>query len=219
MKKYIVAFSIAAIAATAALPALAHDGGENENRQGAKLGVRLDHFLDANPDNSKFVVLGTVSSKTSGSLVITVKTTANVPNLVNSLATVNVNSDTKFTSNNKVSTLADIVVGNKVIAIGTVSGSTLTATSVHINVDKKTEEQARKKAKAFGEVTAKTDTSITIKNSLTNTTQTLTVDEDTKVKINGEVKTMADVQVGDSGWVKFKTSAGVMIAKIINLFR
>lgn len=216
MKKAIVAFSIAAIALGAALPAIAHDGGEDRNDRGLRLGVKLESILENHLDNNHFMLMGTVSSKTSGSLVVTVKTSANVPTLTNSLATVNVNSETKFTSNNKVSALADVKVGDKAIVIGTVNGTILTATSVHINVDKRSEHRAQR---AMGEVTAKTSDSITIKNSLTNTTQTVTVDDDTKVRINGETKTLADVQVGDSGWVKFKVQAGVMIAKIINLFR
>ena len=73
--------------------------------------------------------------------------------------------------------------------------------------------------KAFGEVTAKTDTSITVKNNVTGATTTFTTDADTQVKINGETQTLADVQVGDRGFVKFKTQVSGFLAKMINLFR
>jgi len=160
---------------------------------------------------NRFMVKGTVASVGTGSLVVTATKSENVPNMTNNQATVVVNASTKITGDkNDNFTLSNIMAGDQVIVHGTVTGTTLTATNINLKSVKKV---------AYGKVTAKTDTSVTITNTVTGTSQTVPVSTDTKVTINGETKTATDIAVGDSGWVKFKTRAGVIVTKIINLFR
>lgn len=228
MKKLIAMFAIAALALTFATPAVAKEGrggddrgerSENTLKNLIKMVERLDDRDDRDDDDdddddnlgSRFVLSGTVGSTTSASVVINVQNSRNLPALTNNLATVNVDSDTKFVAGKKnVAAMADVKTGQQIMVVGTVSGTTLTADIVQIKLPK---------GKVFGEVTAKTDTSVTIKNNVTGVTQTITTDADTDVRINGEEKTLADVQVGDRGFVKFKATLAGMIAKVINLFR
>jgi hypothetical protein len=221
MKKSIIVLSILALVLTAT-PAFAKNGKDKDNRGDKRFSKIFRQFgkrIDNNIDATKFVLTGTVASKTTASLVVTTQTTVHVPSLTNSLATVNVDANTKINGNSGAITIADILVGDKVIVMGNVSGTTLTATNVQVNTVKTPEA----KKKAFGEVTAKTTTdgvtSVTVKNNVTGITQSVTVDENTKVVINGETKAVADIAVGDRGWVKFRDQAGTMIAKIFSLFR
>ncbi len=161
--------------------------------------------------SDQFSLTGTVGSTTSGSIVVNITSSRNVPAMTNNIVTVNVNGDTKYKADkHETVTLADIKAGQKVMITGSVNGSTLTAKSVQVKLPQ---------GKVYGEVTAKTATSVTVKNSVTGVTQTINTDADTKVNINGEVKTVADVQVGDKGFVKFKTKLSGMFAKVVNLFR
>jgi hypothetical protein len=221
MKKTYAVLSVAAIALSlTATPALAKGHGHDDNN-GKHLGDvfgRFDSLIKKSDDDKghglasdQFVLTGTVGSATTGSIVITVKGSVNVPTLTNNLATVNVDANTKyFADKNQTVTLTDVKAGQQIVVSGTVSGSTLTAKNVRIIFPK---------GKVYGEVTAKTDTSITIKNNVTGTTQTFTTDANTKVNIDGEAKTQTDVKVGDKGFVKFKTTLSGMVAKVINLFR
>jgi cytoskeletal protein CcmA (bactofilin family) len=160
---------------------------------------------------NQFSLTGTVGSTTSSSIVVTVTNSKNLPTLNNNLATVNVDANTKYKADRtETVTLADVKVGQTVTITGTVNGTTLNGQTVHIKLPK---------GKVFGEVTAKTATSVTMKNSVTGVTTTINTDADTKVNINGEAKTVADVQVGDKGFVKFKTKLAGMFAKVVNLFR
>ena len=227
MKKIVALLSIAAIAITmTASPALAKEEngnkGEKNDDRGLHLGKILREFRDEANDRrkdhdhdddlaaSQFLLTGTVGSTTSGSIVINVKASIHVPTLTANLATVNVDANTKYTAEKLAVTLADVKPGMQVMVTGTVSGTTLTAQKVHIMFPK---------GKAYGEVTAKTDTSITVKNTVTGTTQTFTTDADTKVNINGEAKVATDINIGDKGVVKFKTRLAGLFAKVINLFR
>lgn len=213
--------SIAAITLTlSANPVFANDkNGDKHEDRGLRLGQVMGEFRgelklkdnDHGIDNSQFILMGTVGSTTSASIVVNVKGSVHVPTLTNNVATVNVNADTKYhAEKNQTVKLADIKAGQQVVIKGTVNGTTMTATWVHVIFPK---------GKAYGEVTAKTDTSITVKNSVTGTTQTFTTNSDTKVNINGEAKTTSDIKVGDSGFVRFKTTLTGVVAKIINLFR
>lgn len=218
MKKSIIALFVAALMLTAT-PALAK--GNNHGENGRHLGKvftkiedrmqKLGNKLDKLVPSDQFVLTGTVGSTTSGSVVVTVKNGVHLPTLTNNIATVNVDSNTKITGEkNQTVTLADIKAGQQLVVQGTVSGSLLTAKNVHLLFPV---------GKAFGEVTAKTDTSITIKNNVTGTTQTFTTNGDTKVTINGDSKALADLNVGDRGIVKFKSNLLGTVARIVNLFR
>ena len=222
MKKILAMFAVAAISLSLATPVFAKNGNSDKNEKNNR-SFRVNEIFskfkgefkgkveNKNFDASQFLLSGTVGSTTSGSIVVNVKGSIHVPTLTNNLATVNVDANTKYTAEkNQTVTLADVKAGQQIVVKGTVSGTTLTAQMVHIMLPK---------GKAYGEVTAKTATSITVKNSVTGTTQTFTTDPDTNVKINGETKTTADVQVGDKGFVKFKTKISGMFAKVVNLFR
>jgi hypothetical protein len=211
MKKTLAALSIVAIA-LAATPALAK--GPNLDH-GLKLGVwgklggRIQNKF---VDDSKFLLTGSVVSTATNSLTVSVKSSINASNIVNNQSTVVTNASTKIIKAKKtVIALSDLKAGDQVVVTGTVSGSTLTAVNIHVVMPHG--------SKAMGSITAKTNNSVTIKNNSTGVVQTFTTDGDTKVNINGESKTMADIQVGDKGFVKFRSSVSGFVAKVISLFR
>src|SRR3989344_4918842 len=209
MKKLLAVLTIAALALTATVSiASAH---ENESHGFIK--VKAEQAGGLRLGLNKFQFWGTVNSATSSSLVFNAKAGKHLSDLMgNGQVTVVINSDTKIKGNDEaVLSWADLKAGDKVIVSGSISGTVLTATQVR--------DLSRPVTRASGKVTAVTDNSITITNGLTGVSQTVTTNADTKVMINGESKTIADIQVGDSGWVKFKNEAGSLIAKFFNLFR
>src|SRR5690606_3310748 len=121
------------------------------------------------------------------------------------------NADTKYRSGRDNMTLADIAIGAKVMASGQLQNSVYTAAMVHV--------MPVRQPKVMGEITAVTDTSVTVKNNITGEEKMVALEPDTKVKINGEVATAADIEVGDKGWVKLKNNVNVVVAKFISLFR
>lgn len=170
---------------------------------GKKLGVFKHMDMDLR-DDDHFAIAGTVSAVGSTSLSVNVRD--------DSVKVVVVDADTKFSINGKTEIrLADIKVGDKVMIKGEIEDNGgLEADRVVVMV---------RPQRAFGEVTAKTDNSITIKNNVTGDVKTLTVNPDTKVMVNGEAKTAADIQVGDRGMVKFKAMLDSFVATVIKLFR
>lgn len=207
MKKVIAYFAIATLALTATVGlAAAHENEDHASLKVAEVGgLRLGL--------SKFQVFGTVASATSSSVVLNAKGGKHLPDLaVNGQVTVVISGDTKIMGNDEtVLTWADLKAGDKVVVSGSIDGSVLAA--------KRIRDVSQPKVKASGEITAISGNFVTITNGLTGVSQTVTTNDDTKVMINGESKTVADIQVGDSGWVKFKNEAGVLIAKFFNLFR
>jgi len=189
----------------AASPALAHESEEGSIR------AEFRSFFGLRLGENKFHLNGTVVGTTASSIVVDVKAGSHVRDWIGEQATINVNADTKIYGKEKAElTLADVKVGDRIKIAGTIDGSILIALRI---VDHGLP------MKAFGEVTAKSDTSLTLQNNLTGVSQTVVLNEDTDVVINGEEKTTADIQVGDSGWVKFKNFAGSLIARIVVLFR
>ncbi|MBX4204869.1 MAG: hypothetical protein KW788_01615 [Candidatus Doudnabacteria bacterium] len=213
MKKQIIAVALGL--SMVALPVFAH-GNEKQKasehanmEKGRKLGIFKnlgDNILD-----TQFVVVGSVT--TVGTNTFTVKATAlaHVANITNSLVTI------KTDANTKIST--PVAVGQNVVVFGNVSGTDLLASNVRLVNSSENKKEEAKKSMVMGKVTAKTGNSITITNTLTNTSKTITTNTDTTVKIDGETKTLADINVGDSGWIKFKTMGTDLIAKVIHLFR
>jgi hypothetical protein len=211
MKKQLIAAVLAA--STFALPVFAHgndEGKKGPNEHGMGHGLKLGVFKNVlgNFADTQFIVNGTVNSVGTGTFIVKATATAHVSTITNGLVTIKTDSSTKFST--------PVATGQNVVVMGNISGTDLLATNVKVlgAEVKKVEKQA-----AVGKVTAKTADSITITNTLTNTTKTITTDADTKVKIDGEVKTIADINVGDSGWIRFKTVGTSMIAKAIHLFR
>jgi hypothetical protein len=75
------------------------------------------------------------------------------------------------------------------------------------------------KQRVFGEITAVSDESITVKNSRTGESQIIELNSDTKIKINGENSEAGDIQEGDKVMVKIKATVDSWIAKAISIFR
>src|SRR3989344_7512420 len=220
MKKIISSIVLGAMV-LAATPVLANnnhndDGNRGKVRATANFKARLGNIFNKHEKRipaDRFSIVGTVTATAAESITLTVEETVHANALVKGQsATVQVNTDTKFFARREGPvTFADIKVGDRVVASGKLSGSLYAATHVwDLGIPAK---------KAYGKVTAKTGTSVTIQNNQTGRSQTFTVDGDTKVAINGEAKTIADINVGDAGMVKFKSLGASLWAKIVTLFR
>src|SRR3989338_6571023 len=214
MKKTLV-FAIAMGLALSSV-AFAHDL-EAKVRTEGRADARIKPFSDLKAlmglklGENKFVLNGTVKEVGSSSLTVEVRGGAHLKNVASGIAVVTVDADTKFSNGKTGIALADVKAGAHVMIKGEIEdGGGLEADHVAAVV---------KPQIALGEVTAKTDTSITLKNNITGESKTVTTNDDTKVVLNGEVKTMADVQVGDKGMVKFKAVVDSFVAKVIRLFR
>ena len=205
----------------AATPVLANnnhndDGNRGKVRATANFKARLGNIFNKHEKRipaDRFSIVGTVTATAAESITLTVEETVRANALVKGQsATVGVNSETKFFIHKEGPvTFADIKVGDRVVASGKLEASVYLATHVwDLGIPAK---------KTYGKVTAKTDTSVTIQNNQTGTTQTFMVDGDTKIAINGEAKTIADVTVGDAGMVKSKSNGTSLWAKIVMLFR
>ncbi|MBI4363309.1 MAG: hypothetical protein HY545_00465 [Candidatus Doudnabacteria bacterium] len=231
MKRLISILSIAALALTASI-AFAHDEGDNDGKGWACLmtfpercigpgavGIGVSSEAKANfPAKiqlglDKFVAVGSVLASGSSSVTLNVEAGAHLNNVSNGQITVATNADTQVSGS--------VDVGDRVIVRGEIQANgSLEADSVRVigEANGKAEIKARKQV-AFGKITAVTDNSVTIKNNVTGETKTLTTNDDTKVMVNGEAETTADIQVGDRGLVKFKAMLDTFIATMIRLFR
>jgi hypothetical protein len=216
MKNKVIALSLLGLMLVAT-PAFAKSKDNDHEDRGLHLGM-FEKLFGSN--QNQFVVTGSVDSIVTNGFIVKVNGAAHVSNITNGKVTIKVDTNTKFVGTTNASSIDAASVGKNVLVMGNLTGSDLLATNVKILSAKDDENKNElKKQKAMGSVTAKTDTSITIKNAVTGDTKTITTDANTSVKINGETKALADVQVGDRGWVKFKTVGTTLIAKIVNLFR
>ena len=219
MKKQLIAATLAGLALVTATPVLA----KNQENKGLKLDVKS--ILSA--DSKQFVVFGTINTISSGNIVVDVKADANVSNVINGKVTVKTDANTKLLNDGKTATVSDLKAGQMIVARGTTDGTTLTATSINLvaakaqdeDKDNKGAEHSKSKNKVVGSVTAVTANSITITNSLTGVSQTITTNADTKVNIDGQTKSVADVKVGDSGWIRIRHIGTTIVAKFAHLFR
>src|SRR6185503_7012745 len=216
MKKTLAGLSLAAIM-LAAVPALANAKGGNEGKGfafGKFFGGMFKHFERKLPSTS-FVISGTVVSTGSNSVVVNVKGSVNIPNLVNSQTTVNTDANTKITGEkNATETLADLKAGDRVEIGGNISGSTLTAVNIRDSGPAPVQPVT-----TSGKVTAVSSSSITLSNAIAGTTQVFTIDSNTKVTIDGVSKAVGDIQVNDAGTIKSKNVSNVFTAQMINLYR
>jgi hypothetical protein len=235
MKKTLTGLLLVSLLFVTAGTALASDGnsrgGNSEGK--AKLFGNLDLNLGGSKANAEakadlkmdlhrywpengFIYAGTIKSVSGDSFVLTIN--HSVKNEANGQdVTIKTNADTKIMilgPGNKSAVVSDIKVGATAWVAGKNEGSVNMASWVHVK-----SQQTGNKKKVTGEVTAKTNTSITIKNNVSGQTTTVPVNDETKVQINGEAKTMADVQMGDKGVIKLKSVLNVMTAKFVHLFR
>lgn len=217
MRKYIALLTLGALMLTATTVFANEVNGEAKVRAEIKTrGLCMLMFPEKCLDwklrgENKFVIEGTVNAVGTTSLTVDIRGGAHIKN-VSDPAVVAVDADTKITRSGKTTiSLAGIKVGDRVVVKGEIGeNSALTADHVMVEAPKPV---------VFGTVTTKTDTSITVKNSVTGTEKVLTVNPDTKVSINGEAKTAADVQIGDKGVVKFKAVLDTFVATMMRLFR
>jgi len=155
--------------------------------------------LKRHQSSDKFMTIGTIVSTTSSGLTLKVETSAHLKNIANGQVNIVVSNNAEFK------------VGDRVAVSGTVNGVTLTAVKIH--------RLGTPANKAYGKVTAKSDSSISVQNTVTGAVLTFNIDGSSKITINGEAKTLADVNVGDAGKVKYTNSNGSLWARILSLFR
>ena len=200
MKKTLVFLAIAGLMLTTAVASADDADGEKRFKAQAAFRANLEHgkklgIFKHRDDEKHFAIAGSVTAISASSITVQTKDGRSVA--------ATVDSDTKFSG--------DVKIGSMVLVKGEVEeNNTFEADRVMTVV---------RPQKAFGEITAKTDTSVTIKNNVTGESKTLVTNPDTKVTINGEANTTADIQVGDSGVIKFKAMLDSFVASVIKLFR
>lgn len=184
----------------------------------ARVNVKDDHKNDDKHDNKQtpvhqnmVIVAGTIKSIGSDNIVVTAQRGwVNGATVKDQDVTIKVDANTKYRIQKDDGKFADLKVGYSVIVKGSTTNNVNTAAWVQVHAKTKV---------AFGEVTAKTDGSVTVKNSVTGEVTTVAIDSNTKVMINGETKSAADIQVGDKGSVRMKGLLSTFVAKVIKLFR
>lgn len=220
MKKTIAILSLSALMLVSGT-AFAKDNSNDNDGRGWGLGLGLMHNehhaerserkdMHANLGENMFVLVGEIKSISSSSFVVSVQRSSMNNDLNGKDITVKTDSETNFKIEKNDSEFSDLVVGQTVMVKGEKSDSTYTADWVKVH---------GKKKMSFGEVTATADGSVTIKNNTTGEVTTIPVNDDTKVMINGEVKTTDDIKVGDKGMFKLKALLNDFVAKFVVLFR
>lgn len=220
MKKLLSAVAIFALVAGVNVAEASDGNGKHKGNDRDKVRIQANGDVKArfgnwfkwdhdNNRNDKFVAVGTVTAKTASTLTLDVQAD-NREEIGDSLI-VTLNGDTKYRNGKDNTALADIAIGAKVVASGKLENSVYTASSVHV--------MPAKQPKVMGQVTAVTDTSVTVKNNVTGEEKVVALEPDTKVVVNGEVATAADIEVGDKGWIKLKANVSAAVAKVVSLFR
>ncbi len=213
MKKSVAFLSLFVLLASANLAQADQGRGENNVRANimAKTKIGGRHAPKVRVlEQSQFIVMGTVKSVSGSQFVITLKPVhRRFGNLEGDL-TIKTTAETKISMIGDATMMTEFSPGALVIVKGERSGSEFVADWVQVKGERK---------RIAGEVTAKTDDSVTIKNNVTGVVTTVAIDDNTKVSVNGEAKTFADVQVGDKGFVKIKAVLGSVVAKFMTLFR
>jgi hypothetical protein len=140
-----------------------------------------------NDDGSYSITAITVRTpKAGGEVTAVTSTTVTVTSRGGTKTTLTVNGATTYLVGKDAGTKADVKVGSQVLAEGTVSGSTFTATRVRVAL-----------SHLGGEVTAKTSSTITVKGR-DGTSATIHLDAATTYRIRGkDAATLADIAVGD----------------------
>jgi len=222
MKKLISTIAIFALVAGVNVAHADNDQGKHKDKDrdtfriqsNSDARIKLGNLFKWNKEkdnerNDKFVAVGTVTAKTATTLTLDVQ--ADNREEIGATVVLTINSDTKYRNGRDNTTLADIVIGAKLVASGKLENSVYTTAVVHI--------MPVKQPKVMGQVTAVTETSVTVKNNVTGEEKIVALEPDTKVMVNGEVSTAADIEVGDKGWIKLKANVSTAVAKFISLFR
>lgn len=193
--------------------ALAHGGsGKSHDDDMDDMMDRRGRMIQAfgfdDEDEEELMIMGTLSAKTDDTLTVALIK----PALVDGTAslTVAMDEDTEVIGPGTQNNIANVAVGSSIMVRIEREDGEWVAEKIHLRA---------KGQVVFGEVTAKTDNSVTLKNNVTGETKTVLINPDTQIKINGEAKTAADIQVGDRGFAKLRLIADQLIAKVIRLFR
>jgi hypothetical protein len=154
-----------------------------------KVGDQVRLRQQRNADGT-FTVLALVvdAPRAAGSVTAVGANSITVKRRDGTSVTISLNGTTKFTIGKTAATKSDVQVGSRIVAEGTGSTTSLTATIVRIEP-----------TLAAGEVTAKTSNSITIKQR-DGTSLTIHVDTKTTYRVRGAATkpgTLADIKIGD----------------------
>jgi Domain of unknown function (DUF5666) len=145
-------------------------------------------FRQKRNDDGTFAIVAIVvpTPKTAGEVTAVTPSTLTLKGRGDKTQTVQLNASTTYQLGRTKGDKTDVKVGSRVVVEGSVSGETFTALTVHVAL-----------SNAGGEVTAKTDDTITVKRRDGKTT-VLHLSKDTTFKVRGkEAATLADIKVGD----------------------
>ena len=164
-------------------------GGKPATVGDLDLGDKITFRQKRNDDGTYTITSINVPTPKAGGKVTAIgSTTLTVAGRGGDTKVITVNGSTAYiTGKDTAATKGDVVVGSQILALGTVSGDTFTATTVRILP-----------SVVGGEVTAKTSTSLTLK-TRDGKSVTVHIDSSTKVFVRGKGKdaTIADIAVGD----------------------
>ena len=152
-----------------------------------KVGDEIGFSQKKGDDGTYAITAITVRTPKAGGEVTAVSgSTVTVTGRDGTKTTITLGGSTTYLFGKDAGTKADITVGSRILAEGTVNGDTFTASRVFIEP-----------SVAGGQVTAKTSTTITVKGRGDKTT-TIHVDAKTTYKVRGkDAATLADIAVGD----------------------
>ena len=152
-----------------------------------EVGDQIAFRQTKNADGTYTITAITVRTPKAGGEVTAVSsTTISVTARNGTVTKITVNGSTTYVFGKEAATKADVTVGSRIHAEGSLDGTTFTATRVRIEP-----------AVAGGEVTAKTSSSITVKGRDGKAT-TIHVSAATTYKVRGkETATLADIAIGD----------------------
>ena len=145
-------------------------------------------FRQTRNDDGTYTVTAIVvaTPKAGGEVTAVADTSVTVKARDGSTRVITVNGSTTYLVGKDPGTKADVTVGSRIMAQGSVSGDTFTATQIRVQP-----------AMVGGEVTAKTADSITVKRR-DGTSSTIHLGAATTYKVRGkDAATLADIAVGD----------------------
>jgi hypothetical protein len=178
----------------------------------ADINLQTKDFYKSHHDGHKHLMfMGIVKTATASQL--TVEVVKGLKNqIVGEIASVVIDDNTKMRINGEVVTSGNIgvLVGQTVLIKAQPAGSDEPAKMV---------VSTGHKQRIFGEITDVTENTVTVKNSTTGESTTVNINQDTKVKINGEDSEPNDIQKGDKVMIKIKAVLDTWVAKAVSVFR